>query len=253
MTAIGLVLCASGPACAEMVFNTNLILNPGAELGAGALYNNLTVPVPDWTGIGGFTAVQYRTPPCNLPCLPGLPEADDPGPPNRGVNLFAGGSNDFEKTSGYQLVDVSNMASIIDAYAVSFNLNGWFGGYLNQHDNVDLSAIFLTGSGHLIGSTTVGPVLLSDRVNASGNYYTGLLYRGTSGVIPTGTRQIDFQLTMHGIDGSQNDGYADNLSFSANDPRVAIPEPGSLGTVLLGLAAAGLLLKKERGLKPLAG
>ena len=230
---------------AEMVFNTNLISNPGAELGLGSPYNNLVVPVPDWTGTGGFTVVQYRTPPCNFPCLPGLPETNDPGPPDRGVNLFAGGSTDYSDTRGNQIVDVSNAASIIDTLAVNFNLSGWFGGYLNQHDNAELSAFFLTGNGHVLGSATAGPVLLSDRVDSSGNYFTGLLYRSTSGIIPTGTRQIDFQLTMHGIEGGQNDGYADNLSFSATDPRVAVPEPGSLGTILLGLAAITLVGRRQ--------
>lgn len=246
------ILCVGlgmlSPAYADMVFNQNLISNPGAEAGLASPYNNLVVPVPNWTGTGGFTAVQYRTPPCNLPCLPGLPETNDPGPPNRGVNMFAGGSNDFEDTYGTQIVDVSNAASIIDMFHVNFVLSGWFGGYLNQKDNAELDATFETGSGKSLGTVSVGSVMLADRIDANGNYYTGLLFRSTSGVIPTGTRKIDLQLTMHGLNGSENDGYADNLSLVASlaCDQHSVPEPASVGTMLFGLTAMGVLIRRRR-------
>jgi hypothetical protein len=246
---IGVICLGLGmitPSYADMVFNQNLISNPGAESGAGSPYNNLVVPVPNWISTGGFTVVQYRTPPCNLPCLPGLPETNDPGPPNRGVNMFAGGSNDFENTHGNQTVDVSNSASIIDFFHVNFVLSGWFGGYLYQRDNAELDATFETGAGSVLGTVSIGSVMPSDRIDSNGNYYTGLLFRSTTGVIPAGTRKIDLQLTMHGVDGSENDGYADNLSFTACDPRTAIPEPASVGTMLLGLTALGVLLRRRK-------
>ncbi len=241
----GLGLSLSNPAYADMLFNLNLISNSGAEAGIGTPHNNIIVPVPNWTSTGGFTVVQYRTPPCNLPCLPGLPELDDPGSPNRGVNMFAGGSNDFTDTHGNQIVSVANMSSIIDSYTVPLTMSGWFGGYLGNTDYALLTATFESAGGASLGTVSVGSVMNSERIDSNGNYYTGLLFRTTTGYIPTGTRLIDFQLTMHGYDGSQNDGFADDLAFFTSDPRVATPEPASIGTMLFGLTAFGVFLRRK--------
>ncbi len=144
---------------------------------------------------------------------------------------------------GNQVLDVSNAASIIDTGKVPFTLSGYLGGYLDQRDNAILDAIFLPGN----GSTSIGPVLLADRMNQSGLPYTGLLFRSTTGFIPAGTRQIDFRLTLNGIDGAQNDGYADNLSFVASDPGATqAPEPASVGLMGAGLAALGLLAQRTQ-------
>src|SRR5947209_17246408 len=105
-----LALLGPGGAQAALLFNTNVIVNPGTELGFASLTNNVTMPVPGWTNIvGNFTAVQYRTPPQPLP---GVPTLTDPGPADRGLNLFAGGTNGnpegFSLSSGAQILDISN-------------------------------------------------------------------------------------------------------------------------------------------------
>lgn len=59
-----------------------------------------------FTTTGQFTVVSYAT-------GGGYPTAADPGPADRGLNFFAGGSNETDAT-GMQAIDVSGGASAID-------------------------------------------------------------------------------------------------------------------------------------------
>jgi hypothetical protein len=236
-----LVFLTGANAQAALIFNANVIVNGDAEAGAGALKNNMVVSVPGWTTTAGnFTVVQYRD---NTDPNPGIPRLTDPGPANRGLNFFAGGliGGDPLKTfisSGDQILDISNAAALIDTGTVSFALGGYLGGYLDQRDNALFSAFFQNAGG-TVSSSTIGPVLEADR-----NNLTGLLSRSASGFIPAGTRLIDFRLTLNGIDGAQNDGYADNLSFVAGAPGSAVPEPSSALLVALGCLTVGLYWRR---------
>ncbi|MGI8743983.1 MAG: PEP-CTERM sorting domain-containing protein [Bryobacteraceae bacterium] len=233
---------------AALLFGVNLIQNPGAEAGLGAPTNNIVEPVPNWTTTAGnFTAVQYTTLPMSVPRL------TDPGPVNRGVNLFAGGTNPNPDAPaflsiGEQLQDVSNVAGLIDTGLVPYTLSAYLGGYFDQRDNAMFTAIFENAGMASLGSTTIGPVLLADRFDPNVGYsVTGLFPRSATGLIPMGTRTIDFKLVLTGIDGHQDDGYADNLSFIATDPGgPAVPEPGSIGMLGAGLCAIGLARRFRR-------
>lgn len=228
---------------AALIFNTNVIVNGDAEAGSGALKNNAVVPAPGWTTTGNFTVVQYRD---DTDPNPGIPRLSDPGPADRGANFFAGGPITGEAfifvSSGEQLLDISNAASLIDTGMISFTLSGYLGGFLDQRDNALFTASFMSGP-NTLGSSTIGPVLLADRASA-----TGLFAESTNGFIPAGTRLIDFKLVMNGIDGAQNDGYADNLSFivrstSAPSP---VPEPSAMGLMALGMVTLGLAARMRR-------
>lgn len=156
--------------------------------------------VPGWTANGNFTVVEYGAP-------GGFPSSSDPGPPDRGQNFFAGGENN-ESSSASQAIDVSTEASQIDAGNVAFELSGYLGGFAHQPDNAKLTATFRDASNAGLGSATTGPVTPADRTNA-----TGLLQRETEGSIPAATRKIEVQIQMTRLEGSYNDGYADNLSL----------------------------------------
>jgi len=178
----------------------NLIVNGNAESAVGSV-DGTPVVTPGWTADGEATAGQYGAP-------YGYPGPTDPGPDDRGSNLFAGGVADAISTLT-QTVSVSQYASTIDAGGVSYLLSGWLGGWDGQDDNATLTATFQNASGSALGSGTIGPVLSSDRSGVS-----GLLFRSTSGLVPSGTRAVLVVVTFARASGSNNDAYADNLSFS---------------------------------------
>lgn len=196
-------VAASGQA--SRLFGGNLIVNGGADAGA-ASDGFSSVPIPGWTINGPLTVVAYDTP--DPDGLPPFPTSTGPGPDDRGANFFAGGP-DNGSSSASQVVSVAAAASLIDAGAVRYDLSGYLGGWTDQEDSAVLRIAFKQGS-TVLGWAEIGPVTAADRANE-----TGLLGRSTSGLVPTGTRQIVVTLVMtkqEGV-GAYNDGYADSLSL----------------------------------------
>jgi len=132
--------------------------------------------------------------------------ATDPGPTDRGNNLFAGGVSAVARIS--QTIDVSSAASQIDAGTLPFTLSGWLGGWNGQDDNALLRATFKDAAGATLGTSSVGPVLSADRNGA-----TALVFKTTSGTVPARTRKVEVVLEITRTSGSYNDGLADNLSL----------------------------------------
>jgi hypothetical protein len=182
------------------LLGSNLIANGDAEGGPGAADSNTVVALLGWTTGGALTAVRYGA-------TAGYPTASDPGPTSRGANFFAGGN--AASSIGTQVVDLSAAAASLDTGLVSFVLSGYLGGFGDQNDTAALTAIFKDAAGAPLGTArTIGPVAAPDRGNA-----TGLLPRTATGPVPSGTRQVQVQLTMTRVGGASNDGYADNLSL----------------------------------------
>ncbi|MHC5832437.1 MAG: PEP-CTERM sorting domain-containing protein, partial [Nostoc sp.] len=71
-----------------------------------------------------------------------VPGTDVPSPSDRGLNLFFGGA-DRASSSASQLIDISDLASTIDAGQGTFNLSGWLGGYSTDEDSAALNITFL--------------------------------------------------------------------------------------------------------------
>jgi hypothetical protein len=223
--------CFLTPAHAGLILGTNWVVNGDAESGAGST-DGSSVPVPDWTTVGSFpliTAVQYAAAPGNFPAV------SDPGPPSRGLNFFAGGNN--PTAAGFQSIDVSAFAAQIDAGQLTYALSGYLGGWTNQTDYATFAVIFTNAANTTIGGDDINGPGPADR-----NNQTGLLFESTTGVIPTNTRSIGFEIQSIRGQGTYDDGYADNVSFVANQsgvgPAPAAPEPG--GMALTAIAAIGL-------------
>ncbi len=179
--------------------SANLIVNGDAESGTGST-NAAPVATPGWTSTGEATALVYGS--------GGYPALTDPGPADRGVNLFIGGYNDAT-SSLTQTIDLTADAASIDAAGVTYALSGWLGGYSTQEDYATLTVTFQDGTLNALGTGTIGPVTAEDRADA-----TGLLLRGTTGSVPVGTRSALVVLAMVREAGTANDGYADNLSLT---------------------------------------
>jgi hypothetical protein len=180
-----------------------LILNGAAEEGPGSPSGESVEIVPGWITTGNFTVAQYGD---------AKPEGadvklNDPGPVDRGKNFFAGGP-DNASSSAAQVIDVSAAAAAIDRGEVFFNLAAYLGGWRQQNDGAALSAMFRDMNGNLLGQIVLGPVTAVDR-----NGKSGLLPRSQAGMVPKGTRVIEFELRMTRDFPTYNDGYADNLSF----------------------------------------
>jgi hypothetical protein len=189
---------------AQSLYGTNLIFNGNAEVGPVNDDADTIVPVPGWTNAtGSFTVTEYDA----TSVTGGVANQSDPGPTSRGLSFFSGGYGSPVSTAS-QIVDVSAGAAAIDAQTVTFFLDGYFGGYESQDDNATLTATFLSTNSNVLGSITIGGVLAAGRSDA-----TGLFERSTTGLVPVGTRSIELQQTMTLMEGTYNDGYADNLAL----------------------------------------
>lgn len=220
-----IALClALAPAQAAPMLGSNIIVNGDAESGLGSLSGNDILAAPGWSTSNNFTVVQYNP-------STGFPGPSSPGPANRGSNFFAGGPN-TAASSAVQLVDVSTFAVLIDLGQVLFDLSGYLGGFTSHTDNALLRAEFLNASSAILGSASIGPVTASDR-----NDVTGLLFRSTSGSLPSGTRVIGLHLDATRLVGAYADGYADNLSLILSGPQATVPEPKVALFLAIGLAA----------------
>ncbi|MFO1319505.1 MAG: PEP-CTERM sorting domain-containing protein [Burkholderiales bacterium] len=217
-------LATVSPAGAAVSYGTNLIVNGDAEADIGSSNGDMIGTVTGFLSGGQFTVVTYAA-------GGGFPSLTDAGPSVRGLNFFAGGPS-APVSTGSQALDLANLAADIDTGMVSFEFNGYFGGFSSQGDNAELGLTFFDSLGNTLRSQSIGGVTPADRGNT-----TGLQMRGVGDVIPVGARSASVVLTLTRLAGSYNDGYADNLSLVLTAPPV--PEPGTWALLLGGLGLVG--------------
>jgi hypothetical protein len=196
-------------------YGTNLIFNGDAEANSGT--NNYTPNrgIAWWFDIGSTTLGVYGAN-ANFPSLA------SPGPANRGVNFFLGGTTNGSLS---QRIEISDLAAEVDSAGLDYTLSGWFGGAGAQEDWAALTARFLNAAGAVMGSMTIGQVTAAERGGV-----TGLSQRSTNGALPASTRFVEFTLTNRVVTG-MNDASADNLSFVlAPAPAVTITALGRVAT-----------------------
>ncbi len=222
-------------------YGVNWVIDGDAETSIGVNDANSTSLPVGWNSFMGstlFTPVKYQASPG------GFPAFSDPIPPDHGTNFFAGGPN-VADAFGIQTFDVSSIASDIDAGGVSFTLSAYLGGFADQNDFSTFSAVFLNGSNLQIGNFAVNGLTALQRGDA-----TRLDFESTTGIIPIGTRTIQFQLEMVFKQGNYDDGYADDASFiaqsSLSTAPSGAPEPSTFLMLGSGLALAGIATWKVR-------
>lgn len=184
---------------------SSLIVNCDAEADQTAAGSGSTNhDVSGWNNENGeFTVVRYAS------TGGSYPTTTDPGPDGRGAFFFSGGQT--ATSSASQIINVSAYAAPIDFRIQKYNLSGYLGGFANQADNARVTATFRDAANNPIGSAVIGPVTPADR-----NGVTSLLSRSASGILPIGTRSVKIALLFTRFEGTFNDGYADNLSFTLN-------------------------------------
>jgi hypothetical protein len=191
-------LVAAAPADA-VVPTGNLVVNPGAERGQGAPDAAQQPPVPGWTVESTFTAVRYGA--------PAFLTVADSTALGGGTNFFAGGPGGAT-SAATQVVDVSGAAPEIDAGKVTATLSALLGGYATQTDHAIVTATFLNSAGAPAGAVGLPAVTPAER-----NSVPALIARTASAAVPAGTRQISVRIDAVRVEGSYNDGYADNVSL----------------------------------------
>lgn len=176
------------------ILGTNLISNGTAEAGAGAPAPGTALTIPGWSSANGASVAVYGT--------SGFIQTTDPGPADRGVNLFAGG---LSGANIYQDIDVSSAASLIDTGGVTYEVAGWLGG-LSQRTSPTLTYIFYDWTGKPLAPTAqLGP---------TPSHLAAALYEtSNSAVLPAGTRRVNISITF------PNSAYfADDIEFTLAAP-----------------------------------
>jgi hypothetical protein len=183
-----------------VVYGANLILNPSAENYDGTADGFNIITPRNWIASSDPTVAQYRS---GYGAAIGIRKPDNAG------NAFFTGGPDSETTDFLQLIDLSSIASTVDAGQVNFSLSAELGGDSLNDDNANVLIKFEDASGAQLSRPQTGSVSASDR-----DYESKFLSRSVNGIVPATTRfaQVDIHFKRDGV-GGYNNGFADNVSL----------------------------------------
>ena len=155
-----------------------------------------------------------------------------------GSYFYRAGQSPFSEV--VQAIDVSDLSSDIDSGVAEATLSGYLGSWSND-DIIVVEASFFNSTDEDLGNTISisaidNPLLSSGSLGLTndGNLET------TIGDIPVGARSIIMKIRSQRTLGSDNDGYADNLSIV-----VSVPEPSTYA-LLLGASILGYTCQRRR-------
>src|SRR5277367_4247525 len=208
----GLIVGDAGAAAQPM--SENLLVNPSFETAdpSGSGYSGVTIP--GWTETGTPTVIAYGTQ-GGYPFAFGTPLPkffDFPQTPLSGAgDNFAGGGPVATST-------ISQTVDLTGAAGTPFNLSADLGGQGWDPSDASTQVTFLDAHGDVLGTDSLNPVTLWDRLG-----FTGFEDRDISGTVPDGTTSAQVTTTFTDNDtflGNYNGSYADNESFTVGDPSL---------------------------------
>src|ERR1700722_16109104 len=208
----GLIFGDAGNAAQPM--SENLLVNPSFETAdpSGSGYSGVTIP--GWTETGTPTVIAYGTQggyPFGFGTpLPKFFDFPQDAPPGGGDN-FAGGGPVATST-------ISQTVDLTGAAGTHFTLSADLGGQGWDASDASEQVIFLDAHGDVLGTDSLNPVTVWDRLG-----FTGFEARDISGTVPDGTTSAQVTTTFTDNDtflGNYNGSYADNESFTVGDPSL---------------------------------
>lgn len=198
-------LCTIFPVTCMASNSGNLIVNGNAETGKCVTEWITATTVPGWTITQGNPSVVCYS----------ISSIGTPSISSQGAAFLADGP--YGDSAMSQTIDISSAATAIDTGSITYSLSGWLGGYSSYSGEATVFATFLDGSGKNLGTGQIGPVTPYDR-----SYSTKLIAQSVGGSVPVGARRVSILVQFDKTNGSQNVGYADNLSLTLSTP-VSIP------------------------------
>jgi hypothetical protein len=108
-----------------------------------------------------------------------------------------------------QTISLKPYLTAIQAGTETFNASAWLGGFSTQTDQALVEIDWKHGKTVVGTSVTLGPVTEADRGGV-----TEFLQRTATGTVPSNANHAFVQLSLVKLQGSYNDGYADNLSLT---------------------------------------
>jgi hypothetical protein len=208
----GLIFGDAGAAAQPM--SENLLVNPSFETAdpSGSGYSGVTIP--GWTETGTPTVIAYGTqggyPFAFGSPLPKFFDFPQDAPAGAGDN-FAGGGPVATST-------ISQTVDLTGAAGTPFTLSADLGGQGWDPSDASVQVTFLDAHGDVLGTDSLNPVTLWDRLG-----FTGFEDRDISGTVPDGTTSAQVTTTFTDNDtflGNYNGAYADNESFTVGDPSL---------------------------------
>ena len=155
-----------------------------------------------------------------------------------GSHFYRAGQTELSEV--LQEIDISDLSSDIDSGVAVATLSGYLGSWSND-DIIVIEAAFFNLTSEDLGSTISisavnNPLLNSGSLGLTnpGNLET------TIGDIPVGARSIIMRVSSNRTLGSDNDGYADNLSIV-----VSVPEPSTYALILSVLALVFVAIRRR--------
>jgi uncharacterized protein (TIGR03437 family) len=191
------------------VLGANLIVNPGAEAGPSAPPAATSPYIPGWSTSDEVSVAPYGG--------TRWIQLSDPGPADRGVNLFTNGTTG---SNMYQDIDVTPAASLIDAGQVTYQVSAWLGG-LAGATSPTLTYTFFDWSYPPQQLATTAQ-LTSPAIASA-----GLAEVSHADTLPRGTRRVHIAV------GYTVNTFADNIAFTLSAP------PGPPVIDAAGIISAG--------------